>query len=107
MAQAYVNHATAMLRSRPYRRVKDAQMVLESRPLCLRNQELSVQIYVPKPLDTIVIKGPPDVVNASSLDILELYFDNENRSGGCGIVENKTTFDSENNIAFVTFKDER
>ncbi|WAR21773.1 hypothetical protein MAR_015747 [Mya arenaria] len=58
MAQVYVNHATAMLRSRLHRRFK------------------------------------------------ELYFDNENRSGGCGIVENKTTFDSENNIAFVTFKDE-
>ncbi|WAR21745.1 hypothetical protein MAR_015719, partial [Mya arenaria] len=86
---------------------EDAQVVLESRPLCLRNQKLSIQIYIPKPLDTIMIKGPPDVVSENSLDMLELYFDNENRSGGCGIVENKTTFDSENNIAFVTYKDER
>ncbi|XP_052770999.1 protein mono-ADP-ribosyltransferase PARP14-like [Mya arenaria] len=40
-------------------------------------------------------------------DILELYFDNENKSGGSGIVESKTTFDSKNNIAFVTFKEEK
>ncbi|WAR21741.1 hypothetical protein MAR_015715, partial [Mya arenaria] len=86
---------------------EDAQMVLESRPLCMRNQELSVQIYVPKPLDTIMIKGPPDVVNANSLDILELYFSNENKSGGMDIIESKTTFDFEKNIAFVTFKEEK
>ncbi|XP_052771004.1 protein mono-ADP-ribosyltransferase PARP10-like [Mya arenaria] len=82
------------------------KMVLETRPLFLKNKELSAQIYVTKPLDTIMIKGPADVVNENSLDILELYFDNENKSGGSGIVESKHTFDSENNIAFVTYKEQ-
>ncbi|XP_052770988.1 protein mono-ADP-ribosyltransferase PARP14-like [Mya arenaria] len=82
------------------------EAVLKHCPHHLKRQKVSVQIYVPKRLDTIIVKGPPDIVNEDCLDSLEMYFDNKRKSGGGGVVEESSTFSAEENAVYLTFEEE-
>ncbi|WAR21733.1 PAR14-like protein, partial [Mya arenaria] len=73
---------------------------------CDIDEEDRNAIYVPKRLDTIIVKGPPDIVNENCLDSLEMYFDNKRRCGGGGVVEDSATFSAEENAVYITFEEE-
>ncbi|WAR21762.1 LOW QUALITY PROTEIN: PAR10-like protein [Mya arenaria] len=83
------------------------ELVLHYCPHHLKKQKVSVQIYVPKRLDTIIVKGPPDVVNEDCLDSLEMYFDNKKKSGGGGVNKDNSTYSAEGNCVYITFEKEK
>ena len=83
--------------------LSDVKKLLQLRPLKYRNAQMSVQIYVPPILNTIVITG--DLVNEDNLDRLEMYFDSEKKSSGGGVVEESTTFDKETSAIYITFEE--
>ncbi|XP_052770996.1 uncharacterized protein LOC128210685 [Mya arenaria] len=83
------------------------ELVLHYCPHHLKKQKVSVQIYVPKRLDTIIVKGPPDVVNEDCLDSLEMYFNNKKKSGGGGVNKDNSTYSAEENCVYITFEKEK
>jgi len=82
----------------------DVKKLMMLRPLKYRTVQMSVQIYVPPILNTIVVTGV--LVNEDNLDRLEIYFDNERKSGGGGVVEESTTFDKDTGAIYITFEEE-
>ena len=78
--------------------------VLNKVPIKMDGHILDIEMYnplpeEPLPLCTIEVRGPSDTINS---EMLELYFDNERRSGGGEI----TDIDRQENVAYVTFASE-
>ncbi|WAR21737.1 PAR14-like protein, partial [Mya arenaria] len=72
----------------------------------LDEEDRNAVIEFAKPSHTIIVKGPPDIVNEDCLDSLEMYFDNKRKSGGGGVVEESSTFSAEENAVYLTFEEE-
>ena len=85
--------------------LSDVEKLLKLRPLEYKKVQMSVQIYVPPILTTIVITGPADLVNEDNIETLEMYFDNERKSSGGGVIEDSSTFDKETGAIYITFEE--
>jgi hypothetical protein len=82
-------------------------VVMSKCPLKMMGQKIEISKYEPHPpvlLCTIEVTGPCSVVNESHLEMLEMYFENKNRSGGGDIVD--IEFDRVNKMVLVTFDSE-
>ncbi|WAR22519.1 FBX40-like protein [Mya arenaria] len=87
-----------------FQRGKDVETILENVPIMIKKQEVTVKKYKPAPLCTIIVRGPN--VNEENLELLEMYFDNEKKSGGGEVVENSARYDAKKDAVYITFESE-
>ena len=66
---------------------------------------MPLKIYVPPILTTIVVTG--DLVIKDDFNTLEMYFDNERKSGGGGVVEELSAVDIATGAIHITFEEEK
>ncbi|XP_052226217.1 protein mono-ADP-ribosyltransferase PARP14-like isoform X1 [Dreissena polymorpha] len=85
-------------------RPQDVKTVLDNLPLTIKKREVSVQIYVPKKLCTVIVRGPEGVMKEENDDTFEMYFENEKKSGGDDIHE--ISFRPSEKAFYITYKEE-
>ncbi|KAH3886760.1 hypothetical protein DPMN_010773 [Dreissena polymorpha] len=81
--------------------ISDVKKVLDNRPIQIKKKEVTVQIYVPKKLSTIIVRGPSDIMKEENEETFEMYFENEKKSGG-GNIET-IDFQAKENAFYITF----
>ena len=62
---------------------------------------MDIKAYTPEPQCTVCVTG---LNKSASEDLLELYFDNEKKSGGCNV--QNIQIDESKRTAYVTFETE-
>ncbi|XP_052261005.1 protein mono-ADP-ribosyltransferase PARP14-like isoform X1 [Dreissena polymorpha] len=83
---------------------QDVKTVLDNLPITIKKKEVSVQIYVPKKLCTIIVHGPEGFMKEENEDAFEMYFENEKKSGGGDIQE--ISFRPSEKAFYITYKEE-
>ncbi|KAH3785665.1 uncharacterized protein LOC127842585 isoform X2 [Dreissena polymorpha] len=84
---------------------EDVKTIMNSRPITIKKKEISVNIFTPKTLCTIIVRGPKDIMKAENEETFEMYFENPKRSGGGEVVD--ICFQSKQSVFYITFKDEK
>lgn len=84
--------------------ITDVTTVLDNLPIYVKKTELSVKKYIPNKLCTVIVKGPTEIMNLDNEDTFEMYFENEDKSGGGDIAN--IEFRPNENAYYVTFEEE-